>query len=228
MRVRRIVGSLVTAALVATPLSLAATSSPAAAATPTTVGSYSSSGWLSTSGYKSQPGATVYGDTVYYSVSIKSSTGDYVDSGTTYVQRRLAGSSAWSTIASASGSYVSGDTRAVKGATYRVIYSGSSEFAPTSAAKTLPVQRKITVANRGHHRVLLVGKVGPKYRGKVAIFKKHGRHWKRWKVVKTNRKSTFKSYLPAPRKGRYYWQVRIPGSRGFAKSNSGTFWTYRR
>ena len=78
----------------------------------------------------------------------------------------------------------------------------------------------------GDRKVVLSGKVSPKYKGKAIIFKKQGKKWKKWKTLRTNKKSKFSSPLPAPRNGKYFWKVELPSCSAFAKSQTGTFSTY--
>ena len=73
---------------------------------------------------------------------------------------------------------------------------------------------------------MLKGKVSPKYKGKVTFFKKQGKKWKKFKTVRSNKKGQFKTALPAPRKGRFYFKIEIPASKAFAKTQSGSFYTY--
>lgn len=64
------------------------------------------------------------------------------------------------------------------------------------------------------------------YVGKVRVQKKACGTcaWKVVKTVKTNNYGTYKTRAYAPRKGRWKWRVRIPGSRGYA-ATKGRAWS---
>ncbi|MBA2953108.1 hypothetical protein GON03_02215 [Nocardioides sp. MAH-18] len=204
---------------------------PASAQEATVVSTYNSSGqWVEVSDYQQQPGVPVYGSQYYYNIVIQTASGSAAigTDAVTTLQQLDAGSSTWVTVAQATGPYLSGYTKALTSGTFRVTYSGNPNFAPTSADAPYQVQRKVTVQNKGVRRVLLVGKVAPTYHGKVLILKKAGKKWKTWKVLRTNKRSVFKTGLPAPRHGRYYWRAVIKPSGGFVATDSGIFYTYKR
>lgn len=230
MNLRRFLGSMLATALAATTLGVVATASPAAAATATKIVPSSGSSWISYSS-KTQPGAPVNGSTIYFYLDVDTTDGSTAPyAGTMKVQRKLAGSSKWTTVATSTGAYLYDSTKAVANATYRASYSGGSSgenvWSPSSADKSIKVQRKIDFKNVGNKKVVLSGKVAPKYKGKVAIFKKNGKKWKKFKTVRTNKKSKFRTSLPAPRNGKYFWNVKISGSKKFAPSQTGKFYTY--
>jgi hypothetical protein len=231
MKLRRAIGSLIATVLAASALGVVGTAAPAAAQEATVVSTYSSSGqWIYVSDYQQQPGVPVYGSQYYYSIVIMTASGSAAigSDAVTTLQRLDAGSSTWVTVDQATGPNLSGYLKADRSSTFRVTYSGNDTYAPVSADAAMNVQRKMTVSNKGVRKVLLVGKVSPTYRGKVFILKKHGKKWKTWKVVRTNKRSVFKSGLPAPRRGRYYWKAVIKPSDGFVGTDSGTFYTYKR
>ena len=221
MRLRRILAAAVVTTLAA-PTALLTTATEASAATATHI----ASGWIKpSSSYHTQPGPMVYGDSISLAIKVLDPSNNTVYEGSLKVQRQLPGK-AWTTIKTTSSSYLYDTIKAVGNAKYRVLYSGTSSYAPSGAGVTASVQRKITFRDAGGDRVLLVGKVAPRYHGKVTILKKAGKRWKRYKVLKTNRRSQFKTPLPAPRRGKYYWKIQIAASRTFAKSQTGTFYTY--
>ena len=111
-------------------------------------------------------------------------------------------------------------------AKYRVLYSGSGDYAPSADGVSSKVQRKLAYENVGSRTVVLSGKVSPKYKGKVFIFKQQGKTWKKFKTLRTSSKSKFRTPLPAPRQGRYYFRIEIPKSKAFTKTQSGKFYTY--
>ena len=225
MRLRHLVAAALTTVLAA-PTALLAGTAPAHAATATQiVGGTDGKPWIYRSGsYANQPGPTIYGESLSLSIEVEAD-GNQVYDGTLTVQRKLPGKD-WKTVRTASSAYLYDSIKAVGNAAYRVIYSGTADYAPSSAGATSTVQRKLTFKNVGDRKVVLSGKVAPKYHGKVIFYKKHGKKWAKYKAVRTNKKSHFKTSLPAPRKGRYYWKIEIPKSRAFAKTQSGKFYTY--
>lgn len=229
MRLRRILAAAVVTTLAA-PTALLATSTPAVAATGTKIVASSGKSWIQP-GSKGQPGPSATGDTLYLYINVVSTDGSGDPyAGTLTVQRKLAGSKSWKTIATSTYAGYSGSTKAIKNATYRAVYSGGSSgdtsWTGSSADKKVKVQRNIEIKDVGDRKVILQGKVKPKYKGKVAIYKKNGKKWKRVKMVRTNKKSIFRTQLPAPRSGRYYWNVKIKASKGFSASQTGKFYTY--
>ncbi|WP_395659382.1 hypothetical protein [Nocardioides sp.] len=225
MRLRHFVAAALTTVLVA-PTALLTTTAPAHAATATQiVGGTDGKPWIyRSSTTASQPGAIVYGETLSLSIEV-SAGGSQVYDGTLTVQRRLPGRH-WKTVKTSSSAYLYDSVRAVGNATYRVLYSGTSEYEPSSAGAISHVQRKLAIKNVGTRRVVLSGTVSPKYHGKVTIFRKHGKKWSRYKTLRTNAQSHFSTPLPAPRRGRYYWKIELPGTKSFATTQSGTFYTY--
>ena len=229
MRLRRIFAALVVTTLAA-PTALLTTATPATAGTTGTtatkiVPGTSGHGWIYRSSYATQPGALVYGDTLELAVKVVDSSGNQVFDGSLAVQRQLPGKS-WTTIKSVSDAYLYDSTKAVGNAKYRVLYSGTSTYAPSGAGVSAKVQRKITFRDVGSRRVVLSGKVAPGYHGKVMIMKQKGKRWTRYKVVRANKRSHFQTPLPAPRKGRFYWRIQLPKGGGFVASQTGRFYTY--
>lgn len=226
MRLRRILATAVTLTLAA-PVALLTTAAPTSAATATKiVGGTDGKSWIYRS-YSSagQPGGPVFGDTLRLDIEVVDANGAQVYDGTLTVQRKLPGKG-WKTLKTSTSAYLYDSIKAAGNATYRVSYSGSGDFSPSTAGAKSKVQRKIAIKNVGDRKVVLQGKVSPKYKGKVMIFKKNGKKWKKIKTVRTNKKSTFRTPLPAPRSGRYYWNVKIKGSKKFAASQTGKFYTY--
>ncbi|GAA4381480.1 hypothetical protein [Nocardioides caricicola] len=225
MRLRRILAAVVVTTLAA-PAALLTSPTTASAATATQiVGGTDGKGWIyRSSSYASQPGAPVFGDTFSLSINVVAGSSQVYD-GTLTVQRQLPGKD-WKTIKTSSSAYLYDSIKAVGNANYRVLYSGSGDYAPSSAGVSSQVQRKLDYSNVGGRTVVLAGKVSPKYKGKIAIFKQQGKKWKKFKTIKSNRKGKFRTPLPAPRSGRYYFKIEIPASRAFAKTQSGKFYTY--
>ena len=226
MRLRRILAAAVVTSLAA-PATLLSTTLPASAATATRiVGGTDGKGWIYPSSYRSQPGAPVYGDTLSLSINVETDTGTQVYDGTLTVQRQVPGKD-WKTIATSSSAYLYESTKAVGNATYRVLYSGSGDYAPSSDAVSGKVQRKLDLQGVSGKRAGIKGKVSPKYHGKVMVLKKQGKKWKKFKTVRTNRKSRFVVYLPAPRRGKYFWRIQIASSKKFATTQSKVYYTKR-
>ncbi|TYL55731.1 hypothetical protein FXB39_00515 [Nocardioides sp. BGMRC 2183] len=229
---RRLLGTALAAAVATVSLGAISTAPASAATGSTKIVGTSNNGWVYTSSYKSQPGPAVAGDTVYFSIDVVSTTAGVSDpyAGGVKVERKLAGTSKWTTVATSTGPYLYDNVKAIKNATYRAVYaggaSGSNSWTGSSASKSVAVQRKIAYKDVGGNRVVLSGKVSPKYTGKVSILKKSGKKYKAWRAVKANKKSRFKVALPAPRNGRYYWQIKIKAGGGFATSQTNKFYTY--
>jgi hypothetical protein len=224
MRLRRILAAAVVTSLAA-PAALLTTTAPASAATATKIVSGTDGKkWIYPSSYRSQPGVPRYGDTLSLSINVETSSGSQVYDGTLTVQRLVPGGS-WKTIATSDSAYLYESTKAVGNATYRVLYSGSGDYAPSDAALTGKIQRKLDLQGVSGKRAGIKGKVSPKFKGKVVILKKQGKKWKRFKAVRTNKKSRFVAYLPAPRRGKYFWRIQIASSKAFATTHSQTYYT---
>ena len=156
MRLRLIVAAALTTVLAA-PTALITTTAPAHAATATKiVGGTSGKPWIYRSSSSSnQPGAMVYGDTISLSINVVAGS-DQVYDGSLTVQRKLPGGS-WKTVKTSSSAYLYDSMKAVGNAAYRVLYSGTADYAPSSAGAKAKVQRKVTVRNVGQRRVVLDG-----------------------------------------------------------------------
>ena len=236
--VRRALGTLLTTALVSTGIGVVATASPAAAAdpVPTRIVPGSQPSVVEPSKTRTQPGAITYGTNLYVNVGVEAlidGVWQKVYDGPVSVTQTLA-SGASAVVAQNDNAYVYANVKAPGNATYTVNYAGGSggypvvTYAPTSAAFGITAQRKLEIKNVGKRTVLLQGKVSPAYRGKVTILKKAGKKWKKFKAVRTNKKGVFKTPLPAPNRGRFYWRVTIKKSAAFAATDSGAFYTYKR
>ncbi|GAB6986688.1 hypothetical protein [Nocardioides pyridinolyticus] len=224
MRLRRILAAAVVTSLAA-PAALLTTAVPASAATATKIVSGTDGkSWIYPSSYRSQPGVPRYGDTLSLSIEVVTDGGTQVYNGSLTVQRLVPGGD-WKTIATSSSAYLYDSTKAVGNATYRVLYSGSGDYAPTSAALSGKIQRKLDLSSVSGKRAGLKGQVSPKFKGKVLVLKKQGKKWKKFKTVRTNKKSRFAVYLPAPRRGKYFWRIQIASSKAFATTNSPTYYT---
>jgi hypothetical protein len=230
MRTRRYLGSLVATALVATTAALVAPASPAAAATATKIVPFSGSSWLTTS--PTQPGATAAGDSIYFSIDVVATDGSESPYyGTVKVQRRLDGSSSWTTIATSSYAGYSGSAKAVSNATYRAVYSGGSSstttWSPSTATRSLKVQRNLTINNLSGKKAGFKGVIKPKKATKITVFKKQGKKFKKFKSLRSNKSGRFTVVLPAPKRGKFFWKITFAGDRQFVTSTLKGY-TYRR
>ena len=238
MTARRALGALLTTALVSAGLGVVATAAPATAADPIPTRIVPGSGRtaiVEATGYKKQPGIPAFGSSLYVNVNVEALVNgawQQVYYGSVSVTQTLDGG-APQVVAQNDSPYVYEDIPAQGNATYTVSYSGATggypaaTYAPATATLAVAVQRKVEVKNVGNRKVVLRGKVGPQYRGKVTIVKKVGKKWKAWKSVRTNKRSVFKTPLPAPNRGRFYWRVLIRPGGGFSATDSGQFWTYK-
>lgn len=237
MTARRTLGSLLATALAATALTAVATATPAVAADPIPTRIVPGQGHTAVvepTGLKKQPGVPAFGDNLYVNVGVEAFVNGVWERlyyGTVQVYQTLEGG-APQLVAQNDSPYVFTDVPAQGNATYTVNYSGATDgypvatYAPATLDVGMAVQRKVELKNIGSRKVTLRGKVGPVYKGKVTIVKQAGKKWKKWKVVRTNKKGVFKTPLPAPNRGRYYWRVLIKPGGGFSATDSGKFWTY--
>lgn len=108
---------------------------------------------------------------------------------------------------------------------YRAEYSGGSSegygtFAPSSS-KTVKVRvsRKLTATTTLATKGLVVkGRVAPKYaKKKIVVHKRVGAKWKKFRTLKTNKKSRFSVVLPKKRATTKY-RVTVPGNKQYAKT----------
>jgi hypothetical protein len=229
MSARRFLGSLLATALAVTTLGVVATASPAAAATPTAITSSIGGSWLRT--YPSQKGAVAAGDTISFYIDVVSTDGtEDPYAGTVTVQRRLAGSLAWTTVATSTYPGYSGSAKAVANATYRVVYSGgsstSASWDPASADKSLKVQRKLRIKSLTGRKAGFSGSIKPAKRAKITVYKKQGTRFKKYRTMRSTAKGRFQVVLPAPRRGKFHWKIVFAGDRRFVASTLRGY-TYR-
>lgn len=159
--------------------------------------------------------------------------GEYAVAGeTVYLQRLLAGSSTWATIASAvSDAFgaVRFETSAVSNARYRLVYLGGtwadvseSQLSPvTSALRVHKVARDLNAKARELRRGFrYFGKVAPKYKRKIVILQRNtGNGWRRYDKVRTSRKSRWSFTVPGkPTKGKWRYRAFVKADRRFTKS----------
>lgn len=214
MRVRRLLAAVITAGLVAPAAAILSTTAPASAAVATAIVPYNSSRPLIAA--SSSP--ATYGDNLYSNVDIVAADGSSPYGGTTTVQQLLAGSSTWTTVSTTSGAYVSySELKARGNATYRITYSGTADYAPSSADVKVSVARDVKIGLISGRRAGMKGKVIPGGKVKVKVERKFGKKYKKMRTVKTNKKGQFRFYLPAPKRGKIHYRITFSGDRKFVK-----------
>lgn len=201
MRITRLIAGTMSAALVGgTPIALATSADAAATVTTATT-------------LTSEKAAYTYGDTIFFDSAVTTSdpANPYAPGAATlYIQR--AGATTWEPVASDEGvSYLYfADIEAAGNALYKVVYPGGVDgtgdvyTASESAPFAIQTSRKLTIKNpRG---TFVKGKISPDYKKKkVLVQKKVGKKWKKFRTLKTSRKSVFTTTLPASRK-RTFWR----------------------
>lgn len=213
MRITRLVAGTVAAGLLGiTPIAVAAPSQATVNLTTTTTATPSET-------------AVAYGDEINIVVEVVGSDGNSVIDGTSTLYAMEAGSTTWAPVAT--GTYPGSDFYPVKplaNTAYKVVYSGyaattayeDNYTASESATFTVGVARNVTIS-KAKARLTIKGKVKPDYkREKVKIQIKKGKTFKKYKTIRTNRKSQFQVRLPAPRRGnKLYFKITVPGSSKF-------------
>jgi hypothetical protein len=238
MNARRLLGSLLATALAGSGALVVATAPSADAATTyqtRIVSGTSGRPVIYDSDYRTQPGAAVYGDSLRLGIGVQA----YVDGawkdiydGSLRVTRKI-GRTATVVASTSDDAYLYTSTSAVGTATYSITYTGytdqytGDQYAPAALNGTVAVQRKLSVTGTSGRSAGMKGKVSPKFRGKIIVLKKHGRKWKRFKAVRVNRNSRYVTKLPSPRRGKYFWKLQIPAGGGFAKTETGIYYTHR-
>lgn len=204
---RLLTGAVAAALLGVTPVAISTAPAAAAAATTVTI----ERAWPSGNPVE-------FNDEVKF-VSSVTSGGSSVYDGTVHLQRRKADGS-WATVQTQGASgYVSwNEFRAKSKGTYRAVYTGygSTYAGDVSSARGLPVARKLTIKSKSARKgVKFIGKVKPTYkRKKVVIHKKVKGKWRKYRTVRTNKRSKFTTKLPAKGK-RTYWRFTVKGSKQF-------------
>jgi len=225
MHIRRLLAALTTAAVAGPALAVVASAAPAAAATATHIVGSDGGAWISGPSYRTQPGVPVFGDSLSLSINVVTDGGDQVYDGTLTVERQLAGQSTWTTVASSTSAYLYDSTDAKGNAAYRVTYSGSGDYAGSTATVVAKIQRKLDITPTSGRTAGMNVKVSPKYKGAITVLKKQGKTWKKYKTVRTNSKSRVWFSLPAPRKGKWFWRLTIRSAKTFATTKSGVYYT---
>jgi hypothetical protein len=227
--------SRISAVLTALALALgmaAVTAAPANAATPTTIKLPK----LKMKGVYGGYNGDLNGGEVVYTEADGSEANPYA--GTAYLQRQWKGKSAWKNVAvddSPGYLYFPTESKFKGNASYRIYYTGGVNSSGTeawdaaySAVMTVKTFRDLNDSGSCSGGCHLKGKVKPKYKKKKVVIqvKRHG-HWKKYKKIRTNKKSKFKVRVqPSKGKGTKY-RIVVPGNKRFAKTKSGTYRAYR-
>ena len=214
MRITRLVAGTVTAGLLGiTPIAISAPAQ--AAVTVVTATSLSSTQVEYT-----------YGDRIFFDAAVTTNDPNnaYAPGAATLYMKR-GGSETWEAVSSDEGvSYLYfTDLTAVANAQYKVVYPGGTDgtgdvYLPSeSPVFSISTARKMTIKNpRG---TFVKGKISPDYKKKkILIQKKVGKKWKKFRTLKTNKKSQFQTTLPATRK-RTYWRFLAKGNAEFATAS---------
>lgn len=223
MRMKRFITGTVAAGLLGlAPIALAA--APAQAAT------FNAQVKMEISYTKTQVGRSV---SIQGNVVADPGSGELlqVPTGTATLQRKLAGSSSWSTLETdtSAGSFYFYPIKATQNATYRVVYSGGTYnthvFNSATGERKLQVMRKLGDKIR---RTTLSGKVSPTYKKKKVVIEiKKGGKWRKYTTLKTNSKGKWSKKLPAKSKCTY-WRAYTPADTKFVKSYSNySYYTVR-
>ncbi|MDZ5660531.1 hypothetical protein HN031_02990 [Nocardioides sp. zg-1308] len=211
MRTTRLIAGTMTAALLGvTPMALATSAEAAVTVTTATT-------------LTSEKAAYMYGDTIFFDAAVTTTdpANPYAPGAATlYIQRP--GSTTWEPLASDDGaSYLYFvDIVAESNALYKVVYPGGVDgtgdvYTPSESAPfAIATSRNLTIKNpRG---TFVKGKIKPDYaKKKVVVQKKVGKKWKKFRALKTSKKSTFQVTLPASRK-RTYWRFVVKANAEFA------------
>lgn len=121
------------------------------------------------------------------------------------------------------------DVRAKANADYRVVFRGNARFQPSRAATHVAVHRIFNAKLRdgtGRFR----GRVQPNYGNKIIYLEKRPCSTCSWHRVRSNRTGSlgyWRFKVGAPRSGRWWWRVSVPGSTAYIRSISGVFTTER-
>lgn len=227
MRTRRLLGSLLIAALGTTTLSIVGAAAPASAATvaPTRVVMK-----LSKSTAEANDKISVTGEVQGQAPDGSWGTLPY-GTGSATLQFLPKGSSTWSTVETDDQGYsfYFYPVRVTGPGTFRVAYSGGTydsnydgtpeyQFTASAADKTPKVQRKVTWKEVPGRKTGIQGKIAPKSVVKIVVLKKVGKKYKKFKTLRSTRTGAFKVILPAPRNGKWFWRINFMGSKGFATS----------
>ena len=164
-------------------------------------------------------------------------------SGTIYLERRLAGQTAYQVV----GSRVTGDGRvsftgviAVRNSLYRLRYSGGNYSsggqtyhfkATTGDARLLRVHRQLNDRSIVRHgRLYLWGDVNPGWAHRYLRFERKTCwrcQWRRYRLVKANARGRFLARVAPPRRGTWRYRVVIPATLPYSRTISGVYLAHR-
>lgn len=239
MRFKRfVVGALGAALLGLTPTALASTPAQAAPSHPTIVQ------------IDATRGLYLYGLTLVIKGRVLADgLGECADPSSTYCRppdtagvvdlyRRKAGSTTWAKIASRSSENAdfSFGTTAVYNASYKVVFTGGTwgehGFQASEGTRVVRVGRhphgKVVKTSGG---LFFVGNVDPGWgNSPVTIQRKAcgGCGWRTYTRVRTSASGAYRTRVPAPRTGRWYWRSQVPGtSPTYTTSYSGVWYTFQ-
>lgn len=177
-----------------------------------------------------------YGTEVSFIGSVVASNGDSVYEGTVTLYRLTPADPTWVPMATVeSGGYISFENfKPQTNAAYKAVYSGATAVdayhdnyaASETAPYAVNVFRKLSIKNpRG---TFIKGKVAPKYKKKkIVILKKVGKKYKKFRTLRTNKKSRFSTTLPASRR-RTFFRITVPGDKNFVTAvQEGSTISYR-
>lgn len=180
-----------------------------------------------------------YGQGFYVSGKVTDPSGIETPSGgQAFLQILTPGNPVWTTVATDdSPGYLFFDAgfTFASNAQYKVVFTGSpalsaydDTFVPgESLVIDAPVTRNVVFKNP--RSTLIKGKITPDYNRKpIKVQKKVGKKWKKFKTFKTNGAGKYSFKLPAPRRGKWTWQITVPGDATFSTwSTTGSTYSYR-
>lgn len=175
-----------------------------------------------------------YGSTTDITGAVTGSDGATVYDGTVTLYTLTATNPTWVPVATddASGFFWFQDLRPATSSQYKVVYSGytattayEDNYMPSEAAPAaVGVRRRVRVDNR---RTTFFGKVTPDYDHKaVKVERKYGKHWRRYKVIRTDARGKWRITLPAPSRRKTFWRFTVKGDSRYLGWQA-TGWTVR-
>jgi hypothetical protein len=117
--------------------------------------------------------------------------------------------------------------RAKANADYRVVFNGNARFRPSRATTAVSVHRRFNARLRDGSGAFH-GRVRPNYHNKVIHLEKRRCAQCRWDEVRAKRtgeRGGWRFDVGAPRSGRWWWRVTVPGSTAYIRSSSAVFTT---
>ena len=167
-----------------------------------------------------------YGQEFYVSGSVTDPNGGYdATGGIAYLQVLTADNPVWTTIAedtSPNYLFFDADFAFSENAQFKVVFTGAPATSPIfdtllpaeSAAMDAATTRKVTFKNP--RDTVATGKISPDYKKKpIKVQKKVGKKWVKFRTFKTSKRSTYRFSLPAPRRGKWFWRITVPGGSDF-------------